>query len=87
LGMAIIIAAFLYWRYQSKPTNAEKYHRLMRDQDFVISKIRFFQEQNQKMKNAEHFISGLPAFSETEQDNNKMSKPKTYSPIIDLPPI
>jgi len=57
--------AFLYYRYTNRPTKAEANYKLIKDQEYVLSKIRYFQEQNQKMQEANRVapgseITGLP---------------------------
>lgn len=53
-----VFGAFLYYRYTSKPTPAEANYKLIKDQEFVLSKIRYFQEQNQKMKEVNRLAEG-----------------------------
>ena len=53
-----VFGAFLYYRYTSKPTAAEANYKLIKDQEFVLSKIRYFQEQNQKMKEVNRLAEG-----------------------------
>jgi hypothetical protein len=53
-----VFGAFLYYRYTNKPTPAEANYKLIKDQEFVLSKIRHFQEQNQKMKEANRLADG-----------------------------
>lgn len=61
-----IFAAVLYYRYTNKPTPTEANYKLIKDQEYVLSKIRFFQEQNQRINESNRFdalgseISGLP---------------------------
>lgn len=61
----LIVAGFLYYRYTHRPTAAETNYKLIKDQEYVLSKIRFFQEQNQRINESNHTaagaeISGLP---------------------------
>ena len=56
---------FLYYRYTTKPTPTEANYKLIKDQEYVLSKIRFFQEQNQRINESARLaegaeISGLP---------------------------
>jgi hypothetical protein len=57
-----ILAGFLYYRYKTRPSQAEINHKLIKDQEYVLSKIRYFQEQQQRIhqsdKGAE--LTGLP---------------------------
>jgi hypothetical protein len=59
------VAAFLYYRYKSRPTQAEANYKLIKDQEYVLSKIRYFQEQNRRINESNRMaegaeISGLP---------------------------
>jgi len=60
-----IVGAFLYYRYTHRPTASDVNYKLIKDQEYVLSKIRWFQEENQRIQNeslqktgAE--ITGLP---------------------------
>lgn len=44
-----ISGGILYYLYRSKPSPQEQYNKLMKDQEYVLSKIRYYQEQNQKI--------------------------------------
>ncbi len=60
-----IVCAFLYYRYTNKPTPEETNYKLVKDQEYVLSKIRFFQEQNQRINESKRIaegsqITGLP---------------------------
>ena len=60
-----IVACFLYYRYKSRPTQKEANYKLIKDQEYVLSKIRYFQEQNQRINESKRIaggaeISGLP---------------------------
>jgi hypothetical protein len=62
---AFIVAAVLYYRHLNKPTPKEANYKLIKDQEYVLSKIRFFQEQNQRINESNRLaagaeISGLP---------------------------
>jgi hypothetical protein len=59
------VGAALYYRYANRPTPEEANYKLIKDQEYVLSKIRYFQEQNQRInESARTFagseISGLP---------------------------
>ena len=63
--LILVVGSFLYYRYTHKPTAAEANYKLIKDQEYVLSKIRFFQEQNQRIKESNRLadgaeISGLP---------------------------
>ena len=60
-----VIAAFLYYRYTNRPTKEEANYKLIKDQEYVLSKIRYFQEQRQRINESNRTaegaeISGLP---------------------------
>ena len=63
---AFCVSAALYYRYTNRPTPEEANYKLIKDQEYVLSKIRFFQEQNQKINDSNRMfaagseISGLP---------------------------
>lgn len=64
-GVFFIFAIVLYYRYTNKPTQKEANYKLIKDQEYVLSKIRFFQEQNQRIRESNRLaagaeISGLP---------------------------
>jgi len=65
LVVFFLFGAFLYYRYTTRPTAAEANYKLVKDQEFVLSKIRHFQEQNQRIKESSRLaegseITGLP---------------------------
>jgi hypothetical protein len=61
--------AFLYYRWTNKPTAAEANYKLIKDQEYVLSKIRFFQEQNQKIKQLDGSeLTGLPVIHPNEDN-------------------
>ena len=65
-GVVFIFAAFLYYRYTHKPSKAEANYKLIQDQEYVLSKIRYLQEQNRKIKDvAGAEITGLPVSHST----------------------
>jgi hypothetical protein len=60
-----VVFAVLYYRYITRPTPQEANYKLIKDQEYVLSKIRFFQEQNQRIQSSNRElegaeISGLP---------------------------
>ena len=60
-----VFCSFLYYRYTNKPTPTEANYKLIKDQEYVLSKIRFFQEQNQRINESSRIaegaaITGLP---------------------------
>ncbi len=57
-----IAGTFLYYCYVSKPTPVDTNYKIMKDQEFILSKIRFFQEQQSRINEQSSPITGLPAF-------------------------
>jgi hypothetical protein len=54
-------ALFLYWRYKEKPSNAELKARRDAEERYILSKIRFYQEEKKKIDNkAYQRITDLP---------------------------
>jgi uncharacterized membrane protein (DUF106 family) len=43
-----IVISLLYYFYTNKLTNEEKQQKMIRDQQYILSKIRYFQEESQK---------------------------------------
>jgi len=64
-----VFGGILYYCYRKKPTIEQSRSQMERDQQFILSKIRFYQEQRQKLEGnswkpgAE--ITGLPSISGT----------------------
>jgi hypothetical protein len=44
-----LLGGTLYYLYITKPTEQDKQYKTMKDQDYILSKIRYFQEQQQKI--------------------------------------
>jgi hypothetical protein len=70
-----IVGAVLYYRYTNRPTPEEANYRLIKDQEYVLSKIRFFQEQNRRINESSRTangaeISGLPVVHQESLENN-----------------
>jgi len=59
-----VVGGALYYCYTTKPTNEQSKHQMERDQHFILSKIRFYQEQNQKIRESASPITGLPSLSQ-----------------------
>jgi len=55
-----VFGGILYYCYRRKPTEEQSREQLERDQQFILSKIRFYQEQNQKIRESASPITGLP---------------------------
>jgi hypothetical protein len=63
--LVFCVGAALYYRYANRPTQDEANYKLIKDQEYVLSKIRYFQEQNQRINESNRLyvgseISGLP---------------------------
>jgi hypothetical protein len=62
----LIMGAFLYYRYTHRPTASEANYKLIKDQEYVLSKIRWFQEESRRIQEAGNRqlngseITGLP---------------------------
>jgi hypothetical protein len=54
----------LYYCYKRKPSIEQTRSQMERDQEFILSKIRFYQEQNQKIRESASPITGLPTIDE-----------------------
>ena len=47
--------------YKNKMTIAEKKYKMMKEQDFILSRIRYFQEENKKNQDSQYSdITNLP---------------------------
>lgn len=73
-GFFFIVGAVLYYRYTNRPTPQEANYKLIKDQEYVLSKIRFFQEQNQRIQESNRLaagaeISGLPVIHPSSSDH------------------
>ena len=58
-----ITGATLYYCYKRKPTIDQSRVQMEQDQQYILSKIRFYQEQNQKIRESASPITGLPAIN------------------------
>lgn len=67
-GLAIIFFSvfgiILYYRYKNKPSDVDLQKKMQKEQEYILSKIRYHQEQNHKMlsrvKEYSSPIEGLP---------------------------
>ena len=48
----------------NKPTDYEKQRRMVKDQQYILSKIRFYQDINEKQKHNSSFITNLPVVNQ-----------------------
>lgn len=63
----LIVGGFLYYRYRTRPSIEETNYKLAKDQEYVLSKIRYFKEENERIHKHSSPITGLPTFSEEAQ--------------------
>jgi hypothetical protein len=56
-----VFGGALYYCYRRKPTLDQTRAQMERDQQFILSKIRFYQEQNAKIRESASPITGLPS--------------------------
>lgn len=54
------IGITLYYCYRKKPTDYELQQKIMRDQQYILSKIRFYQSENMKRNTSN--ITNLPFY-------------------------
>jgi hypothetical protein len=66
----IVVGGFLYYRYRTKPSIEETNYKLAKDQEYVLSKIRYFKEENERIHKNTSPITGLPTFSEESFGQN-----------------
>lgn len=59
----LVFGGVLYYRYASKPTAREANYKIMKDQEFILSKIRWCKEQNERINQSASAsaITGLPS--------------------------
>jgi hypothetical protein len=63
-----IFGVALYYCYKRKPTIEQSREQMERDQQFILSKIRFYQEHSQKIRESASPITGLPAFQTNPEE-------------------
>lgn len=59
-----VVGGFLYYRYRTKPSMEESNYKIAKDQEYVLSKIRYFKEENERIHKHSSPITGLPTFAE-----------------------
>ena len=61
-GLFVLFVGFtLYYCYTKKPTEYEKQQKMIRDQEYVLSKIKFYQEHTKHNNESQYSsISNLP---------------------------
>jgi beta-lactamase regulating signal transducer with metallopeptidase domain len=58
IGTVAFIAIVLYTCYKSKPSAEEREQKMLRDQDYILSKIRYYKDIRRQMDSRS--ITGLP---------------------------
>lgn len=48
LTFTITISIILYFRYKGSPSNYEKRLKMIKDQQYIMSKIKFYQDEKQR---------------------------------------
>jgi hypothetical protein len=64
---SVVVGGFLYYRYRTKPSVEDTNYKFMKDQEYVLSKIRYFKEENERIHKHASPITGLPTFAEEEE--------------------
>ncbi len=54
-----VVGGVLYYKYTTKPTRDEVNYKLVKDQEYVLSKIRYYQEQQKNIKEASAKYSSM----------------------------
>lgn len=55
----LVFGGVLYYCHINRKTPEEANYRIIKDQEYVLSKIRYFQEENQKIQNASKEFSAM----------------------------
>jgi len=53
-----VFGGILYYSYKNKPTEYEKRQKMLRDQEYILSKIRYYQTETHKKYSSD--ITDLP---------------------------
>jgi hypothetical protein len=71
LLFVIVLASILYMRYKGNSTSKEYYEKSMKDKDYIMSKLIYYNRQNidnqQKIRN--NMITNLPDYSNHVEAN------------------
>jgi hypothetical protein len=59
IGFILVFGGALYYCYLAKRSPEEQNYKMIKDQEYVLSKIRFYQEENKKIKDAAKEYSTL----------------------------
>jgi hypothetical protein len=54
----LIVGGILYYSYKNKPTEYEKQQKMMKDQEYILSKIKYYQTEVHKKYDTD--ITQLP---------------------------
>ena len=76
LIFSAILGTFLYYRHKTKLTPKEKKEKLKREQEYIMVKLRNFNEEAQKKQNL--LITNLPRFEKELPNNYKRIHEKYY---------
>ena len=57
---SLVFGSALYFCYKHKPTPYEKHQKILKDQEFILSKIRFHQDNYKEKQNQMSNITQLP---------------------------
>jgi hypothetical protein len=57
-----IVGGILYYNYRNRPTEYEKYQKMLKDQEYVLSKIKYYKTEYADPKYSH--ITNLPVTSE-----------------------
>jgi hypothetical protein len=49
LFFCCLVGGTLYYLHITKPTETDKQYKMMKDQEYILSKIRYYQEQQQRI--------------------------------------
>jgi hypothetical protein len=49
VAFVVVCGGILYYLYISKPSQTDRENRMMKDQEYILSKIRYYQEQNKRI--------------------------------------
>jgi len=60
LFVVFIFGGYLYYCYKNKPTAEERNQQMIRDQQYVLSKIRYYQHQKAKHDEMMSDMTNLP---------------------------
>lgn len=46
----LFVGGILYYNYKNKPNEYERYQKMLKDQEYVLSKIKYYQTEHAKSK-------------------------------------